>query len=460
MARARTKSNRRVTGGTLDAEAIKQANKRRRADGKKRCYACLKGSTTRCLQVCSGASDFCLVHSGWLSKIFAGDLGYSRFIDSDDELELSESENEGPKPQKKKQKPRKEKKKKKKKDIEEYESEEEEENERPQPPPPRGMTKPTNPDSLGLLDDLLNYVPTRPKGGSPTPGLVFSAEEVEEASSFATWEEMELSDHFPNLRAFFTPEIKAAISPGHKDYFPRMLDAITSQHVVLESCFGGDENSKASFCLLLGRISHTRKTTPMLQLEEILEIFRHISPDHADLSGAAVQKLWIRDPATSLVAPESILDSLSGNFSDVLAPALVQPCIDAWEAGADIFGLNLTYPRCILFLGPSGRGTLRDLQELFELAPFGDLKVDASTQSLFNSGDWTTTELYADMLERHLCHLDNTVKGMAQSEEGWALQPVIPRLRDASMKDLAFYIQGITAAIRRYRQAKRPFPFR
>ena len=348
----------------------------------------------------------------------------------------------------KKKKQRKQKESKNKDEVEEKERDKGERYQSQPLPLPRGRSKPTNPDSLGLLDDLLNYVPTRPKGGSPTPGLVFSAEEVEEASSFATWEEMELSDHFPNLRAFFTPEIKAAISPGHKDYFPRMLDAITSQHVVLESCFGGDENSKASFCLLLGRISHTRKTTPMLQLEEILEIFRHISPDHADLSGAAVQKLWIRDPATSLVDPKRILDSLSGNFSDVLAPALVQPCIDAWEAGADIFGLNLTYPRCILFLGPSGRGTLRDLQELFELAPFGDLKVDASTQSLFNSGDWTTTELYAEMLEHHLCHLDNTVKGMAQSEEGWALQPVIPRLRDASMKDLAFYIQGITAAIR------------
>jgi hypothetical protein len=168
MARARTKSNRRATGGTLDAEAIKQANKRKRADGKKRCYACLKGSTTRCLQVCSGASDFCLVHSGWLSKIFAGDLGYSRFIDSDDELELSESENEGPKPQKKKQKPRKEKKKKKKKDIEEYESEEEEEVFPSQALPARLITDSNEVEPLGLLDDVLNFVPTLTKGAKPT----------------------------------------------------------------------------------------------------------------------------------------------------------------------------------------------------------------------------------------------------------------------------------------------------
>ena len=453
MARTRnTRSNgaRGRRSSDLDAEAIELANKRKRPDGQKRCSACLKGSTTRCFQVCSEENDFCLLHGGWEKKISDGAQGYSRFIDP---------EGEGENPRKKKKPKKKKKQGTKKKGQKRAEVEEKEqdkgENDQSQPLPPRGRSKPTDPDSLGLLDDLLNYVPTRPKGGSPTPGLVSSAEEVEEASSIATWEEMELSEHFPNIQAFFTPEIKAAISPGHKDYFPRMLDAITSQHVVLESCFGGDENSKASFCLLLGRISHTRKTTPMLQLEEILEIFRHISPDHADLSGAAVQKLWIRDPATSLVDPERILDSLSGNFSDVLAPALVQPCIDAWEAGADIFGLNLTYPRCILFLGPSGRGTLRDLQELFELAPFGDLKVDAATQSLFNSGDWTTTELYAEMLEHHLCHLDNTVKGMAQSEEGWALQPVIPRLRDASMKDLAFYIQGITAAIRA-REPHRP----
>ena len=174
MARTRTKSNRRVTGGTLDAEAIKQANKRKRADGKKRCYACLKGSTTRCLQVCSGASDFCLVHSGWLSKIFAGDLGYSRFIDSDDELELSESENEEPKPQKKKQKPRKEKKKKKKKkkDIEEYEVEEEKEVFPSQALPARLSTDSNEVEPLGLLDDVLNFVPTLTKGAKPTPGLV------------------------------------------------------------------------------------------------------------------------------------------------------------------------------------------------------------------------------------------------------------------------------------------------
>ena len=96
----------------------------------------------------------------------------------------------------------------------------------------------------------------------------------------------------------------------------------------------------------------------MLQLEEILEILRHTSPDHADLSGVAAQELWIRDPTTSLVDPEKILESFSARVSDVLAFALVQPCIDAREAGADIFGLNLSYPRCLLFLGSSGRGTL------------------------------------------------------------------------------------------------------
>jgi hypothetical protein len=65
----------------------------------------------------------------------------------------------------------------------------------------------------------------------------------------------------------------------------------------------------------------------MLQLEEILEILRHISPDHADPSGEAAQELWIRDPTTSLVDPEKILESFSANVADILGFALVRPCM-------------------------------------------------------------------------------------------------------------------------------------
>ena len=236
------------------------------------------------------------------------------------------------------------------------------------------------------------------------------------------------------------------IPPNHVDYFSKIVHAIISQQVIVD-CFGGGEGSSTALSLLLGKVSHTRKTTPMLQLEEILEIPRHVSPDHADLSGADAQELWLKDTTTSLVDPERILESFSTKVVAILAFALIQPCIEARDAGADIFGLNLSYTRCLLFLAPSGRGTLWHLQKLFELAPFGDLKVDSATQSLLNSGEWTTTEIYADMLEHYLCYFEKTIKGMAQSDEGWASQPVIPTIKNATLETLAFYIKSITTTL-------------
>ena len=443
-----TRSKGRKTGGDLDAEAIKQANKRKRDDGQRRCYAHLKGSTTRCLQVSSAESDFCQLHGGWEEKISEGVQGYSRFNDSDDDEEGRGKEDDRPDARKKKKK----KKPKQKRSKRKNEGEEKEDDGRERfsslPLPGRLTSVSSEIESLDAISAALDYVPVNDKGANPRPGLVASVKEVKEISAINSWEELAQKSHCPNLQTFFAPEVKDLIPPNHEVFFPRILRAITSQQVVVDSCFGSDSKSLASLCLLLGKISHTRKTTPMLQLEEILEILRHISLDHADLSGAAAQKLWIRDPTTSLVDPEKILESFSTNVAEALAFALIQPCIDAREAGEDIFGLNLSYPRCLLFLAPSGNGTLGHLQKLFQLSPFGDLKVDSATQSLFNSGDWTTTEVYADMLERHLCRFDNTVKGMAESEEGWASQPVIPRIRDASMKDLAFYVKSITSAIR------------
>ena len=38
--------------------------------------------------------------------------------------------------------------------------------------------------------------------------------------------------------------------------------------------------------------------------------------------------------------PEKILEYFSTNVAEALAFALIQPCIDAREAGEDIFGLN------------------------------------------------------------------------------------------------------------------------
>ena len=63
------------------------------------------------------------------------------------------------------------------------------------------------------------------------------------------------------------------------------------------------------------------------------------------------------------------------------------------------------------------------------------------------NGRWTTTEVYAEMLERHLFHLDNTIKGMPESGEGWASQPVIPKIKNATLGELAFFIKTITSAL-------------
>ena len=51
------------------------------------------------------------------------------------------------------------------------------------------------------------------------------------------------------------------------------------------------------------------------------------------------------------------------------------------------------------------------------------------------------------MLEHYLGYFENTIKGMAESDEGWALQPIIPRIKDATLETLAFYIKSITSTL-------------
>ena len=51
------------------------------------------------------------------------------------------------------------------------------------------------------------------------------------------------------------------------------------------------------------------------------------------------------------------------------------------------------------------------------------------------------------MLEGHLFHLDNTIKGMTESGEGWASQPVIPKIKNATLGELAFFIKTVTSAL-------------
>jgi hypothetical protein len=85
------------------------------------------------------------------------------------------------------------------------------------------------------------------------------------------------------------------------------VETTVSQEAEVD-CFGGRKGSTTSLSLLLGKVSHTRKTTPMLLLEEILEVFRHISPDHDhDLSGLAAQELRFMDDATSKVCELAVL---------------------------------------------------------------------------------------------------------------------------------------------------------
>ena len=416
-----------------------------RPDGEKRCYACLKGSTTRCFRKCFGATDFCKGHAKWGSRLRAGDQEYNRFIDSDEE---GGGDEELPDSGRKKKKTKKKKKKKQvTSDHDERGGEEEVDTylAKPLPAPKTSSPRFDGVVPLGALDSLIDYEPVGTKGEIPSPGVVASPDEVDEASAAFTW--AALPPHLvPNLQAFLPQELKDVLPPNHAEYFPKILHAVVSRKVQVY-CFGGDSGSSVSMSLLLGKLSHTRKITPMLQLEEILEIFRHVSPDHNDLSGSAAQDLWFRDPSTSKVDLERILSSFSERFAADLAFALVQPCVDARDAGTSIFESNLSYPRCLMFLGPSGHGSVAHLQELFQLSPFGELKVDSATQALLNAGEWTTTEVYAEMLEGHLFHLDNTIKGMNESGEGWASQPVIPKIKNATLGELAFFIKTITSAL-------------
>jgi hypothetical protein len=114
---------------------------------------------------------------------------------------------------------------------------------------------------------VINYEPPIEKGGSPMPGVVASAEEVKESTAVTSWSAAEVFPHwFPNIQAFLPSEVKEQLPPNH-DGYSGIVKAIVSQEVEVD-CFGGGSGSSTSLGLLLGKISHTRKTTWMLQLRQ------------------------------------------------------------------------------------------------------------------------------------------------------------------------------------------------
>ena len=70
--------------------------KLKRADGKPRCCALKKNSTSRCSRTCTETAEFCTAHAGWPSKIATKSEGYGRHVAPDDESnsDLSGSEDD------------------------------------------------------------------------------------------------------------------------------------------------------------------------------------------------------------------------------------------------------------------------------------------------------------------------------------------------------------------------------
>ena len=90
-------------------------------------------------------------------------------------------EDDRPGSRKKKKKQRKQKESKNKIEVEEKEGRDKGEKFPSQALPARMSTESIEIESLGTIAAALDYVPAMTKGASPTPGLVASAEEVEEA---------------------------------------------------------------------------------------------------------------------------------------------------------------------------------------------------------------------------------------------------------------------------------------
>ena len=62
---------------------------------------------------------------------------------------------------------------------------------------------------LDVFGAAIDFEPAIAKGGSPMPGVVASANEVEKSSVVSSWSAMVLSPHLlPNIQAFFPQEVK------------------------------------------------------------------------------------------------------------------------------------------------------------------------------------------------------------------------------------------------------------
>jgi len=421
------------------------SNEESRPDGKPRCSALFKNLPNRCTNACVETSEYCKHHVGWASK--AGSIvGYEKYNPTLDASSSDDDEDE----------------RDGKEDSDDASddasdgggSDDEGAPFEPEGPPPDTMFSRTRTGEqlkLGAIDELIDYEPDSNDDGSARPGLVASEDEMQ-ASTLSSWEDVS-SPSLQNIRKFFPSDVLKAYPPNDTRYRD-LVDAIVGQEVQLQA-FGGDQSTSLNVALLLGKISHTKKLSHLSQLDEILEILRYVKHELDDLSGEAAQKLWVIGDESE-VTHTMILKAFGTNVATALASGILFKCNDAREAGTSIFDLSLSFPRCLMFLAPSGHASLDYLRTLFELAPYGTVTLDSESQALLNAGEWSATEFYANMLESHLTQLDETVKGISMTEEGWALQPSIKQFKSASIHNLAFYVRGVTKALEAQKRSSTP----
>ena len=164
-------------------------------------------------------NGFCLLHAGWKSKIFTGDQGCVRFVDSDDELELSEDDVD--EPRKKKQK-KKKKKKSKKQSVRRKETRKgwKKKNFRRIAYPQQGRV----PSLVRLflwVSSTLHLIMNLPKPRVGAPRLCGRlgrrGGRVQRHIHLVRTGSDYSSTHCPNIRAFFPQEAKDMIAPNHVD---------------------------------------------------------------------------------------------------------------------------------------------------------------------------------------------------------------------------------------------------
>jgi hypothetical protein len=302
-----------------------------------------------------------------------------------------------------------------------------------------------------VLKEIVDFQPANDNLDRANPGKVVSDEEITAAAS-DNWDTL-FACCCKNIQKFFTKPILGLYEPNSRRISDLVEGVINT--TVQKSAFGGGESTRMSLGFLLGGISHTRRILPVLQLDAILEYVRFLEVKHDELDGTEAQKLWLIGDNTEMpTTHEQVREVFTKNIALTIARQMVVVTEEVRESGRNIFDQGLSWPRSLMFLAPSGWAHLTGLRHLSEKAPFGRMELTSQTQTLLNAGSWTAHELYADMLESCLQYMDDTVKSMTKTEEGWALQPSNAQFKNASLDDLAFYVKAVTSARARQRKRK------